>query len=350
MSTNGDGPSQPIGVVDPDQVDVVEWAEHLEVGEPVAFETPARALEAELLGFSAWDQYRGQPVVRPPDEIDSDGPPDLIALREDDVVDVDQDELVTDGGFDASELTPGRRDLLFAISALDGSTAPEYDDIERYLDTVSARIWLSELVSSGWVRKLQDPDGGRRRRYRLSYDGRAALVEWLIYRCEQLGVTPPDRLEAVPWPPGKASIRHLDLEDVVRAVDVADSMIEIQNELRIPREETRRLLNMLDLYDQVGTADSRLEIRQQAKAALAHVDDDFADVDDDPELVADGAGRYARTERLSDVTFRLECRKHGAEFYDRLGGELREEAERSDEIEAHCGFCGDEHVLGVIAP
>ncbi|MDZ7701789.1 MAG: hypothetical protein U5J98_06820 [Halobacteriales archaeon] len=99
-ATDG-GEKLPVGVVPPGNVDVVEWAENLELGETIRFSTPTQTLEAELLGFSSWDQYRGQPVIRPPDEIIPDGTPHLLALREEDLVQEDSDdeqELVTDGG------------------------------------------------------------------------------------------------------------------------------------------------------------------------------------------------------------------------------------------------------------
>lgn len=83
------GEPLPIGVADPDVVDVevMPWAEDLEVGEQVAFETPARRLEAEVVGFSTWPIYEGKPVVKPPPELETDGPPDLLVLREEDLVD-----------------------------------------------------------------------------------------------------------------------------------------------------------------------------------------------------------------------------------------------------------------------
>lgn len=81
----------PAGVANRDEIGVATWAEDIEAGQSVAFEVDDQVLEAEIIGFSQWDQYRGLPVVRPPDGIVVDGiaSPDLLTLREQDIVDGD---------------------------------------------------------------------------------------------------------------------------------------------------------------------------------------------------------------------------------------------------------------------
>lgn len=69
----------------------------------------------------------------------------------------------------------------------------------------------------------------------------------------------------------------------------------------------------------------------------------------DRELVADG-GRYARSFRQSDVTFRLYCEHCDSEFFRPLGGKLKAAAEQFGEIEDRCEFCDVVRVLEVIAP
>lgn len=81
----------PAGVASRDEIGVASWAEDLEADQTVAFEVDDQVLEAEIIGFSQWDQYRGLPVVRPPDGIvvDGIGSPDLLTLREQDIIDGD---------------------------------------------------------------------------------------------------------------------------------------------------------------------------------------------------------------------------------------------------------------------
>lgn len=81
---------RPLGVAEGDTA--APWAEHLEIGDVVTFETPAGVLEGEVLGFSAWKQYRGQPVVDWPDEFTPRSPgADLLVLREEDLVEEVED-------------------------------------------------------------------------------------------------------------------------------------------------------------------------------------------------------------------------------------------------------------------
>lgn len=78
----------PAGLATPRHVDVATWATELAIGDRVRFQSPHGVLEADILGFSTWDRYRGQHVVKPPDEIVADDSPDLLVLREEDLVDV----------------------------------------------------------------------------------------------------------------------------------------------------------------------------------------------------------------------------------------------------------------------
>lgn len=83
----------PRGVADHDEVDVVDWADHLEIGDTVRFEVRGDLLEADLLGFSSTSRYLGMPVVDWPDELEDlkTGPISQLVLRVQDLVDDDQE-------------------------------------------------------------------------------------------------------------------------------------------------------------------------------------------------------------------------------------------------------------------
>lgn len=98
------GQSLPVGVGTPGEVEVESWAADFQPGDPITFEAGGRVVEEPVLGFSKWEQYRGLPVVRPPDGLVVDGvsSPDLIVVREQDLVE-EQPELATDGGRDVDD-------------------------------------------------------------------------------------------------------------------------------------------------------------------------------------------------------------------------------------------------------
>lgn len=143
--------SKPDGVVGRGDVLVPEWAADLRTGDVVAIETSSSGvIEAEVIGFSELDDYYGRPTIETPDcvreqlaeEGRADETPDVLALREEDLVDQEEEELQTDGGVDVVprliELSEEADEL---ANALDGTEDVTEQVIASCL-RMNSRIYL----------------------------------------------------------------------------------------------------------------------------------------------------------------------------------------------------------------